>query len=137
MGGRGGSSGIGGNSLSARISGFGSSEYGIIITTEDGLKLNYIVHEVGGTTYVSRDLYASPKPFPISGKEIAKRAANKGASVSLVTPTEMKKKRDAFAKEQASKPDYELGMGVPWGNADYRRIARMHRINTKISRRKN
>lgn len=137
MGGRGGSSGIGGNSLAARISGFGSKEYGINVTAKDGAKINYIVQELGGTTYVSRDLYTSPEPFPISGKEIAKRAINNGASVTLVTPSEMKKKREAFAKELDNKPGYELGTGVPWGNAAYRRTARMNRINTRTSRRRN
>ena len=137
LGGRGGSSGIGGNSLSARISGFGSKEYGINVTAKDGAKINYIVQEFGGTTYVSRGLGANPEPFPISGKEIAKRAINNGASVTLVTPSEMKKKREAFAKELDSKPDYELGMGIPWGNAAYRRTARMNRINTRTSRRRN
>lgn len=134
MGGRGGSSG---NGISARISGFGSKEYGINVTAKDGVKTNYIVQELGGTTYVSRDLYTSPEPFPISGKEIVKRAMANGANVTLVTPSEMKKKRETFSKELANKPDYELGMGVPWSNASYRKTARTNRINTRASRRKN
>lgn len=134
LGGRGGSSG---NGISARISGFGSKEYGINVTAKDGVKTNYIVQELGGTTYVSRDLYTSPEPFPISGKEIAKRAMANGANVTLVTPSEMKKKRETFSKELANKPDYELGMGVPWSNSSYRKTARTNRINTRASRRKN
>lgn len=136
MGGRGGSSGIGSNSLAARISGFGSKEYGINVTAKDGAKINYIVQELGGTTYVSRDLYTSPEPFPISGKEIAKRAMNNGASVTLVTPSEMKKKREAFAKELDSKPDYQLGIGVPWGGRQAARIARSHRLETRAMKKR-
>lgn len=137
MGGRGGSSGIGGNDLSARISSYGSNEYGINVTAKDGTKINYIVRELGGKTYVRRDLAETPSPFPISGKEIAKRAMANGANVTLVTPSEMKKKQEAYSKELANKPDYELGTGVPWGNKDYRRTARMNRINTRTSRRRN
>lgn len=133
LGGRGGSSG---NGISARILGFGSKEYGINVTAKDGAKINYIVQELGGTTYVSRDLYSSPEPFPISGKEIAKRAMSNGASITLVTPSEMRKKRDAFAKEQGSKPDYELGIGVPWGGRQAARIARSHRLETRAMKKR-
>lgn len=136
MGGRGSSSGGGVNSFASRIKSFGSNEYGINVTANDGTKTSYIVQEVGDTTYVSRDLADNPEPFPISGTEIANRAAKNGASVSLVTPSEVKKKREAFSIEQRNKPDYELGIGVPWGGRQASRNARQNRLSTRAMKRK-
>lgn len=135
LGGRGGSSGIGGNSLSARISGFGSREYGINMTMRDGAKLSYIVSEIGGTTYVSNGFNDTPEPFPLSGRQMVQRAQKNGATVELVTPAEMAGKRKAYFDYQRTKPDYELGVGLA-DNRAYRKRARQNRLESRIVRRK-
>ena len=132
LGGRGGNSG---NGLSARIAGFGSREYGINMTMRDGTKLSYIVAEKGGTTYVSNGFSDTPNPFPLSGHQMVQRAQKNGATVEVVTPTEMAKKRKAYFDYQNTRPDYELGIGLA-DNRAYRKRARRNRLESRVMRRK-
>ena len=43
---------------------------------------------------------------------------------------------DEFTKENANKPDYELGVGVPWGNKENRKAARASRLAGRAQRRR-
>ncbi len=69
----------------------------------------------------------------LSGSQIAKRLVETGNAEFL-----SKKQVDDIRKERNSRKsvDYELGGGVPWGNADNRRAARRNRITTRQQRKK-
>ena len=45
---------------------------------------------------------------------------------------EIKKRRQ---KERDAKPDYELGMGIPGGNKEYRKTARNSRLVSRMQSR--
>lgn len=114
---------------------FAGKEYGINVTMADGTKLNYIISERDGTTYVQRGFSETPQPFPLSGRQLVQRAQKNGATVEVVTPAETAKKRKAYWDERNARPDYELGVGLT-DNRGHRKRARQNRLETRMMRRK-
>ena len=72
----------------------------------------------------------------MSLSEIAKRARENGYRVEVLNAKETAERDEARKKENRSKPDYELGMGVPWGNKEYRKTARRNRMTSRSQRRR-
>lgn len=58
---------------------------------------------------------------------------NKVSPLSKSKMDEIKKRRQ---KERDTKPDYELGMGIPGGNKEYRKQARNNRLVSRVQRRR-
>lgn len=68
--------------------------------------------------------------------EIAKRMAENGATVKTYTKKQLAAHDEARQKEIANKPDYELGMGIPGGNKEYRKTARNSRLVSRMQSRR-
>jgi hypothetical protein len=58
---------------------------------------------------------------------------NKVSPLSKSKMDEIKKRRQ---KERDAKPDYELGMGIPGGNKEYRKTARNSRLVSRMQSRR-
>jgi hypothetical protein len=58
---------------------------------------------------------------------------NKVPPLSKSKMDEIKKRRQ---KERDAKPDYELGMGIPGGNKEYRKTARNSRLVSRMQSRR-
>lgn len=58
---------------------------------------------------------------------------NKVSPLSKSKMDEIKKRRQ---KERDTKPDYELGMGIPGGNKEYRKQARNNRLVSRVQSRR-
>lgn len=56
-----------------------------------------------------------------------------GSSARAGGMDEIKKRRQ---KERDAKPDYELGMGIPGGNKEYRKTARNSRLVSRMQSRR-
>lgn len=61
---------------------------------------------------------------------------NYAKTAKLLTKSETSKIKSAREKTVREKPDYQLGIGLPWGNAQERRTARMNRLATRVQKRK-
>lgn len=70
----------------------------------------------------------------VVSKEIANKLLKNGKA-RPISKTEMSKIRTEQNKERAAKPDYEMGIGVPWGNKNSREAARKSRLVGRISKR--
>ena len=124
MGGRGGSSGLTSGKIQAIVVDYGS-----------GRSSSFRLHSNGRVTDID-DFGESKNTNNLSLSEIAKRARDNGYSVKTYTASELKDRDERRKKERENRPDYELGVGVPWGNAEYRRTARRNRKATRAQRRK-
>lgn len=58
---------------------------------------------------------------------------NKVSPLSKSKMDEINKRRQ---KERDTKPDYELGMGIPGGNKEYRKQARNNRLVSRMQSRR-
>lgn len=67
--------------------------------------------------------------------ELAQRAKAAGATVEAFTKKQVKRIDAERAKAEASKPDYQLGVGLS-DNRDFRRKARNDRLSTRATRKK-
>lgn len=124
MGGRGSASGLPNRKIQA-----------IEVDYGDGTKSTFRLHSNGQITDID-DFGQQKNTNNLSLQDIAKRARESGYSVKTYTSSELKDRDERRKKERENRPDYELGVGVPWGNAEYRRAARKNRIITKTQRRK-
>lgn len=52
------------------------------------------------------------------------------------TNREVKNADDKLAESRRNKPDYELGVGVPWDNKEYRKRARSNRLINRVMKRR-
>lgn len=67
--------------------------------------------------------------------ELAARLKAAGNGVEEFDAEEAKRREKRRGEARRMRPDYELGVGVPWGNAEYRRSARRSRVASKVMRR--
>lgn len=67
-------------------------------------------------------------------KQIKSNQSASGVKIEKVSSKELKAIRDAYREEQRNKPDYEMGIGTPWGNKDNRRAARQSRLAGRIAK---
>ena len=72
----------------------------------------------------------------MSLKDVAERAQKAGYAANPYTAKQTAERDEARRKERENRPDYEVGYGTPWGNREYRRTARMNKINTRAQKRK-
>lgn len=78
-----------------------------------------------------RDLQATND---VVSKEIANKLLKNGKA-RPISKTEMSKIKTERNKERAAKTDYEMGVGVQWGNKNNREAARKSRLEGRISKR--
>lgn len=125
MGGRGGSSGMGGakeTAFSVTMNGE-TTEYKF---TRKG-KQNYFQRGIGG--------HIEETPLNMSASEFRKRVESNGATVKKMSVSSWNKTEKARKIEHANRPDYELGMGLK-DNSAYRKTARRNRLMTRAMKRK-
>lgn len=124
-----------GSGSSARNNRNFSGVVAIEVTTKDGRRLSYRSRQGGLVTGID-DVRESPASGRMTVPEIAKRMAENGATVKTYTKKQLAAHDEARRKENANKPDYEMGIGVPWGNKDARKAARASRLATRAQRRR-
>ena len=107
----------------------------IEVTTKDGTKLSYRSRQGGFITGID-DARESPASGRMTVPEIAKRMTENGATVKTYTKKQLAAHDEARRKENANKPDYEMGIGVPWGNKNNRKAARASRLAGRVQRRR-
>lgn len=73
---------------------------------------------------------------PYEAECFAKRMTENGATVKTYTKKQLAAHDEARRKENANKPDYEMGIGVPWGNKNNRKAARVSRLAGRVQRRR-
>lgn len=124
-----------GSGNSTRNNGSFSGVVAIEVTTKDGRKLSYRSRQGGFITGID-DAIESHANGRMTVPEIAKRMAENGATVKTYTKKQLAAHAEARQKEIANKPDYELGVGVPWGNKENRKAARASRLAGRAQRRR-
>lgn len=67
--------------------------------------------------------------------ELSARLKDAGNVVEEFDAEEAARREERRGEARRMKPDYELGVGVPWGNAEYRRGARRSRTASRAMRR--
>lgn len=124
-----------GSGSSARNNRNFSDAVAIEVTTKDGRRLSYRSRQGGLITGID-DAMKSPANGRMTVPEIAKRMAENGATVKTYTKKQLAAHDEARRKEIANKPDYELGIGVPWSNKDGRQAARASRLAGRVQKRR-
>lgn len=96
----------------------------------------YTIMQENGYAYDVSDLADIPERIGngISASEFAKRAANNGYELSPAQMRQREAERNAERK-QRDNIDYELGMGVPWGNSRNRKVARRNRMVSRSQKK--
>ena len=111
MGGRGSSSG---KAMSAsKGESIGAVGTGIAITHENGKVTNYVVTN-GGLREV-RTARPAPKPKTMTTQEQVKKMLE-SSNVKFLSKSDIDKLHKQYQEDRANTPDYELGLGTPWGN---------------------
>lgn len=125
MGGRGGSSGLNGNSETA------------FSVTRDNETVQYKFIKRGSQNYIQRGIGGEidESPLNMSASEFRRRVESNGATVKKMSVSGWNKTEKAREKEHANRPDYELGVGLK-DNSAYRKTARRNRIMTRAMKRK-
>jgi len=126
MGGRGGSSDIGGGSKETAFS-----------VTKDGETTEYKFTRKGNQNFIQRGIGGNieESPLNMSASEFRRRVESNGATVKKMSVSGWNKTEKAREKEHVNRPDYELGVGLK-DNSAYRKTARRNRIMTRAMKRK-
>ena len=106
----------------------------IEITFPSGISTSYRQHKRGIITSIDGLDVKETNGMNVS--QIAERARRQGAEVKTYSAKQLDEHDKRYWKEQKEKPDWELGMGVPGGNAAYRKTARKNRLINRIMTRK-
>lgn len=61
---------------------------------------------------------------------------NSGVSIERMSRQDLDGMEKRWREERANRPDYEMGVGVPWGNKENRKAARQSRLAGRAARRK-
>lgn len=130
--------GPGSGGAKGRRDGYAQDFSGVVaieVTTREGRKLSYRSRQGGFITGIddARESLASGR---MTVPEIAKRMTENGATVKTYTKTQLAAHDEERRKEIANKPDYEMGIGVPWGNKNNRKAARASRLAGRVQRRR-
>lgn len=101
----------------------------------------FTLEQKNGVMYNVSDLSDIPEKIGkgYSGAEIIERLDRTGTEFKILTPADMQARRDARNAEREARAniDYELGVGVPFGNKANRQAARRGRLATRAARRRN
>ena len=109
---------------------------GVRVTFQDGTQRYY----TQGPDGMVADQYGYPVSLARGMKynqlikQIKSNQSASGVKIEKVSGKELKAIRDAYREEQRNKPDYEMGIGTPWGNKDNRRAARQSRLAGRIAK---
>ena len=111
MGGRGSSSE---KAMSTRKGeSIGTVGTGIAVTHENGKVTNYVVTN-GGLMEI-RSARPAPKSKTMTTQEQAKKMLE-NSNTKFLSKSDIDKLRKQYQEDRANTPDYELGVGTPWGN---------------------
>ena len=111
MGGRGSSSE---KAMSTRKGeSIGTVGTGIAVTHENGKVTNYVVTN-GGLREV-RTARPVPKSKTMTTQEQVKKMLE-NSNTKFLSKSDIDKLRKQYQEDRANTPDYELGIGTPWGN---------------------
>lgn len=116
----------------------GNMPEGIRVTMPDGTVRYYASGPDGMVT----DQYGYPRSVPGGMKynELVKtirdNQGKSGVKIENISGGELKSMREARQEAERNKPDYEMGIGTPWGNKDNRRAARMSRLAGRVANRR-
>lgn len=69
-------------------------------------------------------------------QQIRNNQGKSGVKIENISGGELKAMREARQEAERNKPDYEMGIGTPWGNKDNRRAARMSRLAGRVANRR-
>ena len=111
---------------------------GVRVTFPDGTQ-RYYAKGVDGTV---TDQYGYPLSVARGMKyndlirQIRSNQSTSGVRIERVSGSELRTMREARREAERNKPDYEMGIGTPWGNKDNRRAARASRLAGRIARRR-
>lgn len=111
MGGRGSSSGKA--TSASKGESIGTVGTGIAITHENGKVTNYVVTN-GGLREV-RTARPAPKFETMTTQEQVKKMLE-SSNVKFLSKSDIDKLYKQYHEDRANTPDYELGLGTPWGN---------------------
>lgn len=118
MGGRGSSSGKGKD--------IGTVGTGIAVTHENGKVTNYVVTN-GGLMEI-RSARPAPKSKTMTTQEQVKKMLE-NSNTKFLSKSDIDKLRKQYQEDRANTPDYELGVGTPFGNRGARkRVYRPRRM---------
>lgn len=109
------------------------------VTTPDGYTFYYTAGADGKTIVDERGLPVGSVRGMSYGQLYARVMQNQGTSgaqIERMTAAQAKQIHDDYLKERQNRPDYESGLGTPWGNAENRRAARQMRLQSRIDRRR-
>ena len=111
---------------------------GVRVTMSDGTVRYYAAGPDGSVT----DQYGYPLSVARGMKynDLIKRIRNNqgksGVKIENISGGELKAMREARQEAERNKPDYEMGLGTPWGNKDNRKAARIARLAGRVQNRK-
>lgn len=126
----------GGGKTASIENGFNGQWHGVSITANN--KTNTIFFDGNGHMKNELGEIAFDVPGGRTSADVVRINKAKGYKVEVITPAQYNKMAEEYAAEREArdKIDYALGAGVPWGNADHRRVARRQRIIDRVQRRK-
>ena len=94
------------------------SASGIAFTRENGRVVNYFVGAGGLREIISGQPF--PKPKTMTTQELVKKLLE-NSNVKFLSKADIDKLRKQRREDRKNTPDYELGIGVPWGNRGARK----------------
>lgn len=126
----------GGSAKAAGGGGKSIVDGGGVAFTKDGSE--FVYEQINGEMYDVSDLADIPTKAPLSGSEMVERMANNGTDFRIMSPEQMQQRRDARQADRNARAgiDYELGVGVPWGNKNQRQAARRGRMISRAQKRR-
>lgn len=138
----GSSSGTGGRSISrgplpSLANGYNGQWHGLEINFENGIKNTMYFN---GKGYMTNELGEIPQAVPngLTSAKVAEMNREKGRSVRVITPDEYNQRNQARATDRKEREniDYELGVGLLFGNAQHRKAARRGRLMSRLAKRR-
>ena len=91
-----------------------------------------------GAIYDVTDLANTPEKMNTkrTASELIESMRDRGIKVTVLTPKQMNDRERTRNIERENRPDYELGVGIPWGNKTSRKAARRGKMVSRTSKRK-
>lgn len=126
----------GGNGKTASIAnGFNGQWHGISVTAHGETTTLFF----DGKGHMQSQIGGIPSPVPggRTSADVVRINKEKGYKVEIITPAQYNKKEEARKADREARAniDYELGVGVPWGNSEYRKTARRNRMINRAQKK--
>lgn len=115
----------------------GNMPAGVRVTFPDGTQ-RYYAQGPGGSVVDQRGLPVESVGNMSYRDFIGRMSANNagGFRVENVSSADLQRMQDEYSRSLRDTTDYELGVGVPWGNREYRQGARRNRLSNRTQKRK-